>query len=76
MELLDKERAKEVNEVCARSEEILTCTIKKRKTYPEKIKESLHTKHDAQLKALVRSVIDENQTSGYVYVSNSFVHFK
>ena len=53
MEPLDKGRAKEVNEMCAKSEELLTCTIKKRKACPQKIKESLRTKHDAELMNLV-----------------------
>jgi hypothetical protein len=53
METVDKERAAEVNEMCAKSEELLTCTIKKRRTYPQKVKESLHMKHDADLMDLV-----------------------
>ena len=53
METVDKERAEEVNEMCAKSEELLTCTIKKRKAYPQKIKENLRTKQNSELMDLV-----------------------
>ena len=53
MEPVDKARATEVNEMCEKSEELLTQTIKKRKTYPQKIKERLCMKHDAELMNLV-----------------------
>ncbi|XP_028398753.1 uncharacterized protein LOC114522292 [Dendronephthya gigantea] len=52
MEPLDKERAKEVNEMCAKSEDLLVSTIKKRKIYPQKIKEGLQLKNDSEMKNL------------------------
>lgn len=53
MEVVDKGRALEVNAMCAASDELLTNTIKKRKYYPQKIKESLSMKNDVEMMHLV-----------------------
>ena len=55
MDPVDTERAIEVNRMCAESEDLLTRTIKKRKDYPKKIKESLQKQHNAEFEILVSS---------------------
>ena len=63
MEPLDKKRATEVNEMCEKSEELLTQTIKKRKTYPQKIKDRLRMKHEAELINLVCMLVQVKSLS-------------
>ena len=53
MEPVDKKRALEVNKMCATSEDLLITTIRKRKHYPQKIKECLQKRQDADLNNLV-----------------------
>ncbi|XP_046847610.1 uncharacterized protein LOC124441219 isoform X2 [Xenia sp. Carnegie-2017] len=63
-EVVDKERAMQVNDMCSKSEDFLRLTIKKRKTYPKMIKEFMKVKHDDEISHL-ECIVNEKQELVY-----------